>query len=87
MPGKQVSVLNSNMLKTRIAEPTLFITKKSLNHQQQRQNITRWGDHLTDSDDVFDQAVMTSQKWLTTNPFHSFWWSDLLEHIQCPLYI
>ena len=29
MPGKQVSVLNSNMLKTRIAEPTLFITKKT----------------------------------------------------------
>lgn len=86
MPGKQVSVLNSNMLKTRIAEPTLFITKKSLNHQQQRQNITRWGDHLTDSDDVFDQAVKISQKWLITSPFYSFW-SNLIEHIQCPLYI
>ena len=67
---------NSNMLKTNIVEPTLLITKKTWTISNTSKILHDEGDHLTHSDDVFDQAVKTSQKWLTTNPFHSFW-SDL----------
>ena len=78
---------NSNMLKTHIAEPTLLITKKNPEPSATEAKYYSMGGIILLIQVMFSTRLLwqVMTDW-NSCPFHSFW-SEPLEHIQCPLYI